>query len=203
MMGPTPLHAPSPRIVLIGASAGGVTAVQKILSQLKPEMQLPIVVVQHIARSPRANLNQVYMCADRREVVEAEDKQQIENGRVYFATPDYHLLIERDLTFALSQDEPVHYSRPSIDVTFQSAHRAYGADVLAILLTGANRDGAQGLCEIFRDGGQAVAQDPMEADVDIMPKAAILLCGIEKVLKLGEISALINSFGDLSQQVHV
>lgn len=195
--------AASPRIVLIGASAGGVTAVQKILSQLKLEMQLPIVVVQHLARSPRANLSQVYMCGDRRQVLEPEDKQLIENGLVYFATPDYHLLIERDFTFAHSQDEPVHFSRPSIDVMFQSAHRAYGSDVLAILLTGANRDGAEGLCEIFRQGGEAVAQDPAEAEVDVMPKAAIHLCGIKKVLKLSEISALINSFGDSSQQVNV
>ncbi len=191
----------TPKVIIIGASAGGVIAIQKILSQLRPDMTLPIVVVQHLSRSPRTDLSQVYFCGDRRQVLEPEDKQPIESKTVYFATPDYHLLVERDMTFGLSQDEPVHYSRPSIDVTFESALRAYGPEILAILLTGANRDGAHGLCQIFKNGGLAVAQDPQEAEVEVMPKAAIELCGIKRILRLGEIASLINSFGSESRQV--
>ena len=197
----TSLALTRPRIIVIGASAGGVTAIQKILSQLRAEMTLPNIIDQNLSLSARTYLTQVYQCGDRRPMLEAEDKQPIEAKKVYFATPDYHLLIERDQTFALSQDEPVHYSRPSIDVTFESILRVYGSDVLAVLLTGANRDGASGLCQIFRKGGLAVAQDLQEAEVSVMPKSAVDLCGIDRVLRLSEIASLINSFGLPSQQV--
>ena len=189
MNGPEGRHS---ALILVGASAGGVAAVQEILSQIREEMQEPIIVVQHLSRSTKRDLASIYETLDARPVIEAEDKMPIERGRVYFATPEYHLLLERDFSFALSQDEPVHFSRPSIDVCFSSAAELFGPRVVGILLTGANRDGANGMLAIKNNGGFTIVQDPSDAEVDVMPASAIALFEPNRVMKVKEMANFLN-----------
>lgn len=185
-----------PEIIAIGASAGGVSAVQNLLRGFGPVVRAPIVVVQHLARSPRTDLSMVYVAGDARQVVEVEDKMSIQPMHVYMASPDYHLLVEKDRTFALTQDEPMHFSRPSIDVFFRSVAEVYGEGAVGILLTGANRDGADGLCRIRDAGGLTIVQSPETAEVSVMPRAALDLCEHDEVLPLEKISSLVSGLFD-------
>jgi two-component system chemotaxis response regulator CheB len=121
-------------------------------------------------------------------VKEAIDKTAVEKGNIYFAPPNYHLLIEDENTFALSVDEKVCYSRPSIDVLFKSAADVYGDAVLAVILTGANSDGADGMKYVKVKGGTTIVQNPDEAYAPIMPQCAIDTGKIDKVLTLKGIS---------------
>lgn len=175
----------------IGASAGGVMAIRALLAELDDRFDLPVGVVQHLPSSSRIDVGMIYSTG-RRKVVEIEDKMPIERGCVYMAPPGYHVLVERGGTFALTQDEPENYSRPSIDVFFDSVARSYGPNAIGILLTGANSDGAKGLAKIGNDGGRTVAQDPNEAEVDTMPKSAIALRKPDEILGLTGIAAYLN-----------
>jgi two-component system chemotaxis response regulator CheB len=120
-------------------------------------------------------------------IKEADEKENIQAGYVYFAPPNYHLLIENDKTFSLSTDEKVNYSRPSIDVLFESAANAYGPRLAAIILTGANNDGAEGLRRIKQKGGLVIVQDPQSAENSYMPAAALKAVKPDFVLSLVEI----------------
>ena len=157
-------------LVAIGASAGGLAAVCTIIGLLPPDFGIPVAVVQHRAKESELLASLLQDCTQLK-VMEVEDKQPVAPGCVYVAPPDYHLLIDQG-TFALSTDELVLYSRPSIDVFFDSAADAYGAGVIGIVLTGANSDGSKGLKHIVERGGQAFVQDPATAEVDVMPEAA-------------------------------
>ncbi len=177
--------------VVVGASAGGVEALLTIFKDLPADFGLPIIVVLHIPDERRSQLAEVF---DRRlsiAVKEAGDKEPIIPGTLYFAAPGYHLSVEDDYSFSFSQEARVHYSRPSIDYLFESAADAYQHRLAAILLTGANQDGAQGLETIKLRGGLTIVQDPEEALVATMPQAALdriqpdyilPLCGIGRLL---------------------
>lgn len=177
--------------VVVGASAGGVEALLTIFKDLPADFGLPIIVVLHIPDERRSQLAEVF---DRRlsiAVKEAGDKEPIIPGTLYFAAPGYHLSVEDDYSFSFSQEARVHYSRPSIDYLFESAADAYQQRLAAILLTGANQDGAQGLETIKQRGGLTIVQDPEEALVATMPQAALdriqpdyilPLCGIGRLL---------------------
>lgn len=160
------------KLVAIGASAGGIFAVQRLLGLLPRTFELPIVVVQHLPRTLEIDLSLVYGGCGR-ALAEAVDKTPLESSGVYFAPPGYHLLVERDLTLSLSQDDPVHHACPSIDVTFESIALNLGTAACGVLLTGANSDGALGLKEISREGGATLVQDPAEAEARMMPAAAL------------------------------
>lgn len=166
-------------------------AIRALLAELDPAFSIPIGVVQHLPASSRIDVGMIYSTGSRR-VVEIEDKMPIEKGCVYMAPPGYHVLIEREGIFALTQDDPENYSRPSIDVFFESVARAYGPRAMGILLTGANSDGAKGLAKIGNDGGRTVAQDPSEAEVDTMPKAAIAIRKPDRILRLTAIADYLN-----------
>ena len=185
-----------PKIIVFGASSGGVIAIQKILKKLDKSMELPIVIVQHIPEHSRANLQRVYGQYTTRRVDEAFDKMPLEKNHVYFAPPNYHLLIEKDLSFALNQEDKVNYSRPSIDMTFDSAGRALGAEVCAILLTGANDDGAKAIRDLNILGAYTMVQDPNSAEVDRMPKAAIKLFSPDFVGDLDAIAKELSIFSE-------
>ena len=159
-------------IVVIGASLGGLRAMQQILSALPSQFPLPIALVQHREPGSDDTLEGLLQTASALPVVEILDKQIILPGRVYVAPADYHTLVE-DGHFALSTDEPVNHSRPSIDVLFESVADAYGERVIGVVLTGANDDGARGLALIKARGGLAVVQDPGTAEASAMPKAAL------------------------------
>ena len=125
-------------------------------------------------------------------VKEAEEKEAIAAGTVYIAPADYHLLIEQDKTFSLDYSEKVHYSRPAIDVTFEAVAETYGPAAMALLLSGANADGTDGLQKIKEAGGYVMVQDPAEAAVEYMPKSAIAYVRVDKVVSVTDVPALVH-----------
>ncbi|WP_084128732.1 chemotaxis protein CheB [Cellvibrio mixtus] len=177
--------------IVIGASAGGIRALMKILGTLPAHCQVPIIIVVHMPDSRESRLAEVFQHHFAMAVRMAEDKHRIAPGHIYFAGSGYHLSIERDRSFSLSCEEPVHYSRPSIDILMSSAADAYGASLAGILLTGANQDGAEGMACINKAGGLTIIQDPHEAEMAIMPQAALDLFTPDFVLPLEEIRQLI------------
>jgi two-component system chemotaxis response regulator CheB len=174
------------QIIVVGMSAGGLKALETLLGALPSSFPLPIVAVQHRSRESD-RLSSVISARVTLPVHEAEDKDPIEVPGVYIAPADYHLLLEPG-SFALSTDEPVSFSRPSIDVLFESAADAYGDGVIGVLLSGANHDGARGLVRIRAVGGASIVQDPRTADHPEMPSAAIALGAVDRVLPLREIA---------------
>lgn len=177
--------------VVIGASAGGVTALLTLLTGLPETFRLPIVAVLHLPEDRDSLLVEIFQHRLPIAVREAADKESIAPATLYFAAPGYHLLVEMDRTFSLSCEAPVHYSRPSIDVLMASAADAYGASLAGILLTGANFDGAAGLAKIRQQGGLTVVQDPAEAEVATMPEAAIRKLRPNFILTLDGIRSLL------------
>ena len=180
-------------IIAIGASAGGVTAVRNLIVNLDKSLRTPIAVVQHMAQSARISVDLVYGPGQSRKVLEIEDKMILEPGKIYMSTPGYHMTIEKEGYFSLSQDEPVLFARPSIDVFFASVAAAYGAGAIGILLTGASADGAKGLALIGNAGGLTIVQDPKDADYDTMPLAAIETNRPDFILPVMEIARVLNS----------
>jgi two-component system chemotaxis response regulator CheB len=170
--------------VVIGASAGGVEAVSQLLNALPADFEPTVLVVLHLPPEGPSALTSVFARKCARPVKEAEDKEPISPGTVYVAPADYHLLVEPDHSLSLSRDEARHYSRPSIDMLFESAALAYRDRVLAILLTGANSDGAEGMKQICECGGRTWVQDPAEAFSATMPEAAIRMITPERVMSL-------------------
>ena len=179
------------RAVVVGASAGGIEALMTLLDDLPSPWRLPVVVVIHVPERRESLLARVFDQRLRVPVREAADKARIEDGVVYFAPPGYHLSIERQHVFSLSCEPPVLWSRPSIDVLMSSAADAYGPALAGLLLTGANQDGAQGMLHIHRAGGLTAVQDPVEAEVATMPRAALGLHAPNFVLPLRELRALL------------
>ncbi|MCW3119991.1 MAG: cheB [Chitinophagaceae bacterium] len=159
--------------IVIGTSAGGLSALSGILEKLPAGYPIPMIIVQHRSKDQRDLLEQVLQSKCKIRVKQADEKERIESGFVYIAPPDYHLLIESDRTFSLSSDQQVHFSRPSIDVLFESAAIVFKHSLIGIILTGANNDGAAGIVEIKKYGGLTIAQDPAEAQFPFMPEAAI------------------------------
>ncbi|MEZ0393392.1 MAG: chemotaxis protein CheB [Pseudobdellovibrionaceae bacterium] len=174
-------------LTVIGASAGGVAAIQKILNSFPIRLPTPIVVVLHLPEHSDVQFSALLQPGSGIRCQEAQDKMQIESQTIYFAPAGYHLLIEENQTFSLSQEEPVHYSRPSIDVLFESASLVFQKNLTGILLTGANEDGASGLLAIHKNGGRTVVQDPMEAAASAMPASALQLFRPDFILKLEDI----------------
>ena len=179
------------RAVVIGASAGGVSALFTVLGALPAGFAIPVVCVLHLPDDRHSQLAEVLQRRLHRPVHEAQDKQPLRAGQIYVAGPGYHLSVERDLTLALSQEPPVHFSRPAIDYLFMSAADAYGAGLLGVLLTGANEDGAEGLAYIKHNGGRTVVQDPRDAQVALMPEAALALHQPDHILSLRGIEQLL------------
>ncbi len=174
--------------VVIGASAGALEALSVILPSLPADYGLPVLIVVHVPPDKKSLLAELFQAKCGIEVREAEDKEPIRGGTAYFAPPDYHLLVETDKSLSLSDDEPVFYSRPSVDVLFESAADAYGPSLIGIVLTGANRDGAKGLKAIAEAGGMAIVQSPKGAYASAMPEAAIAECPAGRILTLKEIA---------------
>jgi len=177
--------------VLIGASAGGVSALLHLLPALPADFPFPVVAVLHVKSGRQSQLAEVFQQRVALNVTEASDKDELIPGTLYFAPAGYHLLLEGDGTVSLSCDPPLHFARPSIDVAMESAAEAYGPRLLAILLTGANDDGAAGMAAIGAAGGLTVVQDPLEAEVDVMPRRAIEKRQPDLVLPLDEIRRLL------------
>jgi two-component system chemotaxis response regulator CheB len=174
-------------IVVIGASWGGLHALERLLGGLPAGFAAPVVVAQHRQSGAEELLAGLLGARTRLEVAEAEDKDRLVAGRVRLAPAGYHLLVD-DGHLALSIDQAVRHSRPSIDVLFDSAARAYRERAVGVVLTGANDDGARGLAALRARGGYAVVQDPDDAEMPDMPRAALLRAGADAVLPLDEIA---------------
>jgi len=177
--------------VVIGASAGGVQALSALSAALPADLRVPCFVVIHLPRESPSLLPEIFSAHCKRPVGEAQDKEPVQAGTVYIAPPDYHLLLDRGPTLALSTDELVHYSRPSIDVLFESAADVYGKGLLGIILTGWNQDGADGLQAVHRAGGLTIVQNPDTAEAPVMPQAALARTPVHYILNLEEIAALL------------
>ncbi len=186
------------RGIAIGASAGGVEALSELLPALPSELAAAVFVVLHQPRDRPSLLVDIFKPRCDLSVREAEDKEAVEHGTIYFAPPDYHLLVDEGPRLALSADDLVHYSRPSIDVLFESAADVYGDRLLGILLTGANEDGASGMAAIHRAGGTTVVQEPETALAASMPASALKRTPVDDILSLDGIAALLRSMGRAS-----
>ncbi len=173
--------------IVIGASAGAVQALSLILPRLPVGYPLPVLVVVHVGDQP-SELTNLFRAKCQVPVREPEDKEPIVPGTVYFAPAGYHMLVESDRSIALSMDEPVLYSRPSIDILFESAADSYGAQLVGVVLTGANEDGAMGARTIFAAGGAMLVEDPTNAFAATMPEAALKRCPAAKILTLDAIA---------------
>ena len=170
-------------VVAIGTSWGGLAALTKLLGELPVDFRIPVVVVQHRSKDSERLLVQLLQDATELKVCEIEDKDPLTPGTVHVAPANYHVLIENGYA-SLTVEEPVRFSRPSIDVMFSSAADTYGSAAIGVVLTGANEDGARGLAHIVKRGGLALVQDPKTAEIPIMPEAAMRAVPTSQVLPL-------------------
>lgn len=176
--------------VVIGGSAGAVEVLTVLLSAIPRDCRVSFFIVVHIPRERPSLLPELFASRCALSVREAEDKEPVQPGTVYFAPPDYHMLIDRGPALALSGDEPVHFSRPSIDVLFDSAADIYGERLMGVILTGANQDGAEGLAAIGRAGGRTIVQQPGTAAVGYLPEAALQSGPVDAVLTIAQFQDL-------------
>jgi two-component system chemotaxis response regulator CheB len=181
--------------VVIGTSAGGVEALSVLLPGLPARLCAAVFIVLHLPRERSSLLVDIFQARCALPVREARDKEPVAAGTVYFAPPDYHLLVDEGPQLALSVDGLVHYSRPSIDVLFESAADLYGSRLLGIILTGANDDGAAGLAAVHRAGGVTIVQQPGTAQATLMIESAMKRTPVDLVLTLEQIADL---FGTLN-----
>lgn len=179
--------------VAIGASAGGVQALSVLLPALPAKAAVAVFIVLHLPRDRQSILAEVFSRKCLLDVREAQDKEPVIAGTVYFAPANYHLLLDHGPQLALSVDDLVHHSRPSIDVLFESAAEVYGNRLLGIILTGANEDGAQGLAAVHDAGGLTVVQTPETAQSPRMVISALKLRQPDYVLPLEEIAAMLSA----------
>lgn len=179
--------------IVIGASAGGIEALTTLLPALPRGLPVSVFVVLHLPRERPSLLVEIFRPKCALAVQEAVDKEPIRPATIYFAPPDYHLLLDKGPQIALSADELVNYSRPSIDVLFESAADLYRKRALGVVLSGGNDDGAAGLQAIVGAGGLGVVQQPESAQVSAMPLAAIRRGHVDYVLPLEQIAGLLRS----------
>lgn len=178
--------------VVIGGSAGSMDVLKKIIPSLSADVNFAVLIACHVHRTSDDFLARYLNELSKIKVKQAYDKSEIKKGTVYVAPPNYHLMVEWDKTIALSVDEHVNFSRPSIDVLFETAADAYGKNLAGVILTGANFDGSNGLKRIKSAGGLAIVQDPESAEADVMPRAALDAVDVDAVLPVQEIGAYIN-----------
>jgi len=183
--------------VVVGGSAGGFEALSTIFSALPPGFELPIFVVQHLHPSDNGSFARSLDHTTCLSVVEPCDKEKIDVGHVFVAPANYHMLVERDGSIALCVNGKVNWSRPSIDVLFESAARAWGGAVIGVLLTGASSDGARGMRALKDAGALTIAQNPAGAHVAVMPQSAIDADGVVEVLNITDIAQRLIELGAL------
>ncbi len=187
---------PGRRGVVIGASAGGVVALGQLLPRLRAGTRTPVFVVLHIPPDRPSLLADIFSRSCALPAKEAEDKEPVAPGTIYFAPPDYHLLLDHGPDLVLSADPPVGWSRPSVDVLFETAAAVYRERLVAIVLTGGSDDGAAGAAAVAAAGGRVIVQSPDEAEADLMPRAALQRVPGATVMTLAEIGGLLARIDD-------
>lgn len=185
--------------IVIGVSAGGINTLSSLFSLLGKDLPIPIIIVQHI--SPHSDNKWIELLGNKTKlhIKEAEEKENILPGTIYIAPPNYHLVVERTKTFSLTIDERVNFSRPSIDVLFESAANIYTNKLIGIVLTGSNTDGTEGIKKIQESGGLTVIQDPATAEVAVMPASAMASISADHVLALKDIADLLTKLSNSNQ----
>lgn len=181
------------KVLIIGGSAGSLEVLLKLLPAIDINLPFPIIIVIHRKKGSESLLSDLLSSKTTLVVKEIEEKEKIMPKTIYIVPSDYHLLIEKDFTFSLDYSEKINYSRPSIDVTFQSAAEVYTDKLVGLLLSGSNADGVNGLITIGNYGGEVAVQDPLTAQIDYMPAQAISKAKVNKILKIEEMAAYINS----------
>jgi len=181
------------RLVVMGASSGGLESMLALLPLLQPDFEVPIILVLH--QKPNRTSGVPAMLASRThlKVFEPDDKQHIEPGHLYVAPPNYHLLVEKEKVLSLCNDEPVNFCRPAIDVTFESAAYVYGGNLVACVLTGSNRDGAEGAVMVKQRGGRVYVLQTSEPNSMIMPAAVADAVAVDGELSIQEMAAMLNA----------
>lgn len=182
--------------IVIGTSAGGIEALKTVLQKIKHPLKLPIVIVQHLSPRHESYLPSILASVTGHNIKEAEEKERLENGWIYIAPPNFHVLIEKDGTLSLTVDKRVAYARPSIDVLFETAADAYRDKLIGVILTGANHDGASGMKCIKDMGGYTIVQNPETAYASEMPKSALELITPDAILAIEEIGTRIDELMD-------
>lgn len=188
------------KAIVIGGSAGSFQGITRILSSIPEDFQLPIIMCLHRLKHVRNGFTEALSIKSKKPVQEPFDKENIKKGMVYLAPANYHLSLELGNSFSLSTEEMINNSRPSIDVTLDSAAYVYKDKLVGILLSGANRDGAMGMKRIKDRGGLTIVQDPAECMIDTMPAAALEMTAIDHVLKVDEIIRFLNELDKLYKQ---
>ncbi len=173
--------------IVIGVSWGGMQALKEILPSFPKDFSIPVIVVQHLGANSNSAWIEILDEMSSIKVKEADEKEKICAGTAYIAPANYHLMIERDETFSLSIDERVNHSRPSIDVLFECAAEVYGQNLIGVILSGLNHDGASGLRQVKKKGGIAIVQDPTTVEAGEMPRSAIAATKIDYILPLQKI----------------
>lgn len=161
------------KIVVIGGSAGSLPVIISLMKSLPVSFAFPIIIVLHRQRNVKSEMKQLLVDIAHKKIIEPDDKEPVLNGFIYLAPQNYHLLVEEDFTFSLDYSEAIKFSRPSIDATFESAARVYGAGAIAMLLSGANTDGCAGVAAILNQQGVALVQDPATCEYPTMPSACL------------------------------
>jgi two-component system chemotaxis response regulator CheB len=185
-------------VILLGGSAGAFNPIFRIVRSLPETYDRAIVIVLHRGKNNFSDIENLFGDNCRILVNEISDKDKILGGHIYIAPANYHTLFEKDKTFALDVSEHVWYSKPSIDVTFESAADTYGANCAAILFSGANQDGAEGLLKLRRSGALTIVQKPTDAEMGVMPQAAIDINAGEFVLTTNQILNLMRASGSVT-----
>lgn len=182
-----------PELIIIGGSAGAFSTILSILNHLDKNINIPIVIVLHRLKNTTSSFEAILQKNTHYSVKEIEDKEKIQKGFIYTAPSDYHLLLEEDFCFSLDVSEMVNFSRPSIDVTFESFSTILKEKCCGILLSGSNHDGANGLKIMAENNGKTIIQDCNEAEFDIMPKAAKTICNKHQELNTTNIINTLNN----------
>jgi two-component system chemotaxis response regulator CheB len=187
------------KLIIIGGSAGSLQVILNFLAAIPRSFLLPVLVVLHRNGVFESNLEELFSSRTSLPVKEVEEKDPVVPGTIYVCPADYHVLLEKDHSFSLDYSERVNYSRPSIDVTFRSAADSFRRGLIALLLSGGNADGVEGLEYVKARGGVVVVQDPATADVPFMPQQAILKDEVDYVVPADEIPAFILGLARLSR----
>lgn len=174
------MSTPVTDLIVIGGSSGSIPVLMKILDAAPVGFTVPIIIVVHRLKNVESELAPIL--SSRQTVIEPEDKEMLVPGCIYLAPQNYHLLLEADHSISLDYSELVNFSRPAIDVTFSSAAEIFGKRVIAVLLSGSNKDGAEGMLEVLSAGGVGIVQDPVSAEYPAMPEAAMALSSGLEVL---------------------
>jgi two-component system chemotaxis response regulator CheB len=192
---PHTIPPPVSRLLVIGGSAGSLQVVLAVLAAIGDDFPLPVLIVLHRNGGFESSLEDLFSSRTRLPIREVEEKDQLRAGTIYLCPADYHVLLEKDHSFSLDYSERVHFSRPSIDVTFRSAADIFGPGVIGLLLSGGNADGAEGMQYVQQRGGVTIVQDPATADVPYMPQQVISRMKVDFILPTDEIPGFVHQLG--------